>query len=182
MNDLLESARRETVAVLSSVAIADAIAEPALRTADGAIAYDSEGMRTPVRKDVARKEDGAWVTANVDAPKITPAAPLRLVWKNRLHVTIATITWDYVAFRLAPVGSQRDLGEIRKWFLRWFDPEDLLQKTEEGLFGVVHFVSNPETRDGATELIVDFGSAPVQAFEELLDCFADAGFTACEVR
>lgn len=182
MNDLLEAARREAVAVLSAAATAGTIAEPALRKADGAIACDPEGLRTPLRKDVARKEEGAWMTANVDAPKIRPATPLRVVWKNRLRVTIASIAWDYVAFRLAPVEPQRDFGEIRNWFLRWFDPDDLNQKTDEGLFGVIHFVSDPEARDSAIELIVDFGSAPVQAFEELLDCFVKAGFTDCEVR
>ena len=40
---------------------------------------------------------------------------------------------------------------------------------------VVHGLGDPVLRDGETTLTVDFGSAPVTAFEEFLDALAQMG-------
>jgi len=74
------------------------------------------------------------------------------------------------------------LISVRDWFLRWFDLDDVNGKTPEGLFGVAHFISNPEDEADGVKLVVDFGSAPVCAFGELLDCFTEAGFTRCDIQ
>lgn len=60
--------------------------------------------------------------------------------------------------------------------------DDVNDKTPEGLLGVTHFMSNPENDGDRIKLIVDFGSAPVRAFGELLDCFTKAGFTSCKIH
>ncbi len=182
MKDLLEAARREAVATLSAAINPGAIGEPALRAADGSIVFDPQGLQTPLRKDVARKEGESWVTANVDARGIRVSSPLRIIWDEKLVLSIASVTWDYVTFSVAPSAAARDFGSIREWFLRWFDPDNRRVTSPEGLSGVVHFLSDPECRDGRWQLIVDFGSAPTHAFEELLDCFVALGFTDCEVR
>lgn len=181
MKDLLEAAREEAVSALSAAIKAGGIAEPALRAADGSIAYDPEGLRTPLRKDLARKVGDTWVTENLDACGIRVSSPIQVLWREKLAVSIASITWDYVTFRLAPSAAARDFDSVREWFIRWFDAEERRAASSEGLSGAVHFLSEPMCHDGRWQLIIDFGSAPTHAFEELLDSFAAMGFTDCEV-
>jgi hypothetical protein len=183
MKDLLAAARREAIAVLAAALADGGIAEPALRNAAGDLALDPEDrLRTPVRKDVARNADGVWVPTNVDARTLRPHAPLQTVWRERLHVTITSMTWDYTRFTLTPVALVTEFALLGEWFLRWFDADDRSGKTGEGLHGVVHFMPDPAERGDAVEIVVGFGSAPVAAFQELLDCFVALGFSACEVK
>ena len=182
MNNLLSESRRVCVENLSEAAAEGAIVEPALRSSDGAVVYDSEGLRTPIRKDVATNDGNVWTTANFDALTIRPNVPVKVIWKERLEVSLASVAWDYVEFRLSPVNPSLDWEGTKSWFLKWFDPDDLKQRSEENVYGVVHFMSDPEELDGGTRLFVDFGSAPIVAFHELLDCFAADGFKYCEIR
>ena len=65
----------------------------------------------------------------------------------------------------------------------------LLDKTREAyivqfrksISGVIHFISDPKREDVATIFEVDFGSAPVEAFEELLDAFQASGAKKIEI-
>ena len=45
----------------------------------------------------------------------------------------------------------------------------------------MHFLSDPEISDGAVTFSVDLGTAPVEAFEELLDAVEALGATLCEI-
>lgn len=72
-------------------------------------------------------------------------------------------------------------GFTSEWFDRWFDGEDTRQPDEHGLCGVIHFLADPEHEGNATILQVDFGSAPEEAFEELLDALRDSGVTKIEI-
>ena len=48
---------------------------------------------------------------------------------------------------------------------------------DERLSGAVHFLSDPEVTNRTIKLEADLGSAPVEAFEELLDACVLAGAT-----
>lgn len=181
MNDLLEAARNEGVSALLRAIDENCIPEPALRMADGSIAFDSEGLRVPLRKDMATREQGNWITADVNALTVKPASSLRTIWNDQLRIEIKSITWDYTTFRLRPCEALDDCSWLRGWFLRWFDLEDTNKTDQEGLSGVVHFISDPERMDTHVQVTIDFGSAPIQAFHELLDCFIASGITDCEI-
>ena len=45
----------------------------------------------------------------------------------------------------------------------------------------MHFLSDPEISDGAVTFSVDLGTAPMEAFEELLDAVEALGATLCEI-
>jgi hypothetical protein len=182
MDDILKQAQRSCLLHLSELADGKAILEPTLRSVDGTVTYDCHGLKTPIRKDVATKQGDSWVTANVDAPTVRVSPPINLIWKDSLGVSVHALTWDYVTFLLSPPASDVNWIPVRDWFLRWFDVDDVNDKIPEGLFGVIHFMSDPETEGNQIKLVVDFGSAPVGAFGELLDCFTDAGFTRCDVQ
>src|SRR5262249_32000073 len=74
-----------------------------------------------------------------------------------------------------------DWSPLCTWFERWFDVEDTRQPDDDGLNGVIHFLSDPEYKGAATVFQVDFGSAPEEAFEELLDALRDSGATKIEI-
>lgn len=182
IDDLLEQARRACLNHLSKLAGEGAILEPSLRTADGMLAYDPQGLKTPLRKDVAIKTGESWTTKNVDSPTIRASFPICLPWNDRLTITVRAVTWDYVTFLLSPRIAVANWQWVRDWFLKWFDPDDANAKIPEGLQGVTHFISDPEAAGERIKLIVDFGSAPTWAFVELLDRFAEVGFTHCDIE
>jgi hypothetical protein len=47
----------------------------------------------------------------------------------------------------------------------------------KSFFGVIHFVSDPAFKDSKTNFQIDFGSAPVGAFMELLETLRISGAT-----
>jgi hypothetical protein len=63
--------------------------------------------------------------------------------------------------------------------LKWFDLTEENEPDSDGLSGVVHFISDPESSDGGFTFIVDLGSASIDAFGELLDCLIEMGVETC---
>jgi hypothetical protein len=45
----------------------------------------------------------------------------------------------------------------------------------------VHFISDPEISTGAIIFTIDLGTAPVEAFEDLLDALESMGAKHCEI-
>jgi len=58
--------------------------------------------------------------------------------------------------------------------MEWFDPEDQNPLDPVGLYGVVHFASDPEAVE-SSKFFVDMGSAPVEALLALMSHLSDAG-------
>ena len=59
---------------------------------------------------------------------------------------------------------------IADWFETWFDPDEINWDTEAELSGCIHALYTE-----ADELQIDFGTAPADAFWELLECLAEGG-------
>jgi len=90
-------------------------------------------------------------------------------------VYIAPFAWNEVMLRVAGLAPE-DMGAVlAPWFMHWFDPHDANRANEEGLFGVVHFASDPCGEGGMVVVELDLGSAPAQALEDLLERLAAAG-------
>ena len=88
--------------------------------------------------------------------------------------------WDALTFRL--VGrSPEDFSTLKAWFACWFDEHDRNDKNEEGFFGVVHFLSDPERTEGAITLRADLGTAPMAAFDQLLTVLVSLRPTRIEI-
>jgi hypothetical protein len=139
--------------------------EPALRTSTGLLATEGE-LRLPVRLDLLPKAGGSSIMID------SPTRPQIELWESMIgdcHVSIRPFTWDYA--RVSIYGVFDNWTPIKEWFFRWFDPDDQNCLNKEGLYGVVHFLSDPEIEEGVASLTVDFGSAPIEAFFSLLDAF-----------
>lgn len=154
---------------------AQVITEEALRTADGALATDGE-LALPMRVDVVvLPTNGDPVESlMVDTERMLGFEPVSFTWEGRVEVRVEPFQWS--SCRLALQGAGLTVRPFRGWFARWFEGP-----APSGPWkGVVHFMSDPEVTGEGMALVVDLGSAPVKAFEELLDAARDAG--AARVR
>jgi hypothetical protein len=145
--------------------------ESTLLTASGEPACEG-ALGLPLRVDLVVLSGGEVVEKHrVVSGRMIAFAPISFDWVGRLRVRLGPFFWDCLDFRIpAPPGA--DWGPLAAWFREWFDEED---EGEDGLFGVVHFLSDPQTEDGGVCFQADLGSAPVEAFEGLLDAVAALG-------
>lgn len=98
---------------------------------------------------------------------------------GNLRVTLNPIAWYGVDFDCDKVLTEADL---QGWAMRWFDVEDEHKQDSAGLQGVIHSITVPEIQGSRAEFSVDFGSAPVEAFEELLTLLSSAGTSSVNIR
>ena len=111
----------------------------------------------------------------VDSPSRVEFALFEVPHSKSLSVTIAPFVWDYCQIFI-PNGPKRfSFDPIKAWFLRWFDPNDENAADGAGLFGVVHFLSDPQQKEDGVSFAIDFGSAPIEAFEQLLVAIDETG-------
>lgn len=83
-----------------------------------------------------------------------------------LSLTMHPFVWSGIDFITAPFPA--DSPELASWCLSWLDPDDKRPRDSEGFSGVIHVVTMPTRRGDQWMFSVDFGTAPIAAFEELL--------------
>ncbi|MGW8393115.1 hypothetical protein [Pseudoduganella sp. HUAS MS19] len=153
---------------------AHAHAEAVLRREDGSLAVDGE-YGLPMRADlVPRRGTQAGKLLSVDSHTRMQFSVHTLPIPPAI-VYVAPFVWDAVVLRVGGLVPEQVGAVLAPWFMDWFDPEDTNQKNAEGLFGVVHFASDPQPDGAMVAVELDLGSAPVQALEDLLARLADAG-------
>jgi len=96
-----------------------------------------------------------------------------------------SLAWNSITFKC---GRARFVeADLINWGERWIHDESPPFGAQDNLTGIIHSVTEPEISGEHISVAVDFGSAPLQAFEELLailsPCLEDAvsGFTASDV-
>ena len=155
--------------------------EAAMLNEDGVLAREGT-LDLPMRLDVVGFADGeAKETVRVDSDSMLSFEPIDFEWAGGLPTRIAPFAWDACDIRVFDIPETSDWSHVREWFDRWFDGEDTRQADEHGLYGVIHFLSDPKHEGNATIMQVDFGSATEEAFEELLDALRDSGATRIEI-
>jgi hypothetical protein len=172
-----------TVRALYVQELADAVrnqpgsfVEPALRMEDGTLATEGTPP-TPYRADLITRDTGE--TTQIDSTR-------RLTFREtsfNIHgfvLRTASFFWDCANFRVTGA-TNLDINLIATWFNRWFDPEDQRDPDQTGLHGVVHSISNIEVSEDEWIFQIDFGSAPVEAFTDLIASLESAGARAVEI-
>lgn len=150
--------------------------EPSLRLENGALATEGTPP-TPYRADVIAGDTGE--TVQIDSTR-------RLTFKeasfelNGFVVQTTPFFWDCANFRVTGA-TALDNDLLPKWLDRWFDPEDRREPDQTGLHGVVHSMSDIEVSGDDWTFQIDFGSAPVAAFTDLIASLESAGARSLEV-
>ncbi len=157
-----------------------AIVEAAFRDERGAL-VGGGALGLPLRGDVFAVAEGqSPESLRVDSESILTFEPVASAW-NSVPIRVSPFQWDACDVRASGIPPATDWSNLRGWFDRWFDGDDTRQADEQGLNGVVHFLSDPAHHASAATFQVDFGSASVEAFEELLDALRDSGATKIEI-
>ena len=92
--------------------------------------------------------------------------PIVFTADGRLKVTLSSFSWNAVEFE----GScfPPDNEQIITWALKWLDVEEVKQLDENNFGGYIHSITYPEIDDNKCNFSVDFGTAPIDSFYELL--------------
>jgi hypothetical protein len=157
---------------------ADVVLEPALRNSDGEVVVEGE-LQLPLRIDLVVLQNGeAKESLTIDTDGMLSFEPISFDWSDSLQVSLAPFQWQQATLRM-PVPRKADWQPLIDWFWHWFGEED--DNAGEELLGAVHFLSDPEVSKKMVTFAIDLGTAPVEAFEELLDAVAMLGVGKCQI-
>lgn len=96
-----------------------------------------------------------------------------------VDVSLAPIAWNGVEI-IAQL-KEFEPSLIERWTLKWLDIEDCHAQDRHGLQSVIHSVVKPEFENNALHLSIDFGSAPLDSFMELISILEDMGAAQVQI-
>lgn len=96
-----------------------------------------------------------------------------------VSILLSPIAWNGVELKTRLETYDPQL--LEQWTLKWLDVEDHNAVDSDGLQSVIHNVTVPSIAGGALYMSIDFGSAPVASFTELVSILAGMGATSMEV-
>jgi len=178
LGELIEKIRGLTVDALHAAAAqhADAgrvVYEPALRDADGNAVTDGE-LVLPTRVDlvVVAADGTGQESITVETKRLVTFEPVSMEWDGGMDIHVDPFQWDWCGLRLEGLPDNPDWAALTAWFLRQFEAAG----DSDGLKDVVHFLGDPTALPGGgVALTLDFGSAPVDAFGELMQAVSATG-------
>ena len=153
------------------------ILEPELRGSDGAVVTEG-ALQLPLRTDMVVIKEGSAKTLSIDTERMMSFEPICFMWGAGLKVHLDPFQWQAMRLQVRLPEMTR-WQPLQHWFSRWF--KENAGEHNEALAGAVHFLSDPEVSDGAVTFAVDLGTAPVEAFEDLLDALEMMGAKHCEI-
>ena len=103
--------------------------------------------------------------------------PISSTTRKGVAITIRPFAWNGAVFSV----RAQDIVEVSPWYDRWADLEEKNGNDEDGVGGVIHSLYVKDAAEGLKEYSVDFGSAPVAAFDDFLDLLAGCGAVEIEV-
>jgi len=185
LTELLEQIREDWVDQLTlaiderqAVAGTRVIAEPAVRDVNGRVATSGQ-LQFPCRTDIAVLEDDQVTeVVNVESDRTIEFEAVEFDWGKTLHVEMGPFGWQAL-FITVPADDSYVWVPVQDWFWKWFHEEEDSDSSE--LLGAVHFCSDPIVDGDVVTLSMDLGSAPVAAFEEMLDAVSASGVSLCAI-
>lgn len=99
--------------------------------------------------------------------------PIAFTVEDKLSVTLSSFSWNAVEFESGCYDLESDL--ISSWALKWLNVEETNSTDENGFGGYIHSISYPEKNEDKCTFSVDFGSANIDSFYELINVFLELG-------
>lgn len=156
------------------------IAEPALRQPGGKVARQGN-LKLPIRTDLVIRSSTMNDSISVDMEKPLDFDPVTAEWTATLKIYLAPFRWEECKIQAEGLSNRIDWLPLCDWYEKWFDEFDLKAPLKKELQEVVHRLADPQVGGGATLLTVDFGTAPIAAFEEFLDSLANMGAVSVQI-
>jgi hypothetical protein len=125
------------------------------------------------RCDAIWKQDGKPQPGQfeLDPPEPFSAVTERLA--SGITITLHPIVWHRCEFYFAV--RELPWDALDRWHTKWLDEKDKKPRDKFGLAGVIHWWSQPNREGDQCDFVVDFGSAPAEAFPELISALAEVG-------
>jgi hypothetical protein len=181
LTELLDSIRdhyleRLTAAIDEKVDAGVTVAtEVALRDETGAPKGDGV-FDLPMRVDLAVLTGGTVSDSiTVDTETMLSFDEVVFDWDG-LGVTLSPFQWNWCEVLAEGTFTEASVEPLIDWFHEWFVDGEDGDGTE--LLGAVHYMSDPQLTASQISFVIDLGTAPVDAFEELLDAVAATGATS----
>jgi hypothetical protein len=149
--------------------------EAVMRDDDGDVLVEGP-YDLPCRVDAMpiEEDDELGEPVMVDTPTSLSFPELTLDWSGNT-IYVKPFGWDYAGF-VAEFDKLPDWKPLTDWFWHHFDADDENEESPEGLY-----LSDPEFEDGKASFVVDFGSAPVPAFQTLIQVLHEMGASCVRV-
>jgi len=93
-------------------------------------------------------------------------------------VTVKPFVWNGCEFTL----DKKPNTTYDNWAKKWIDIDDKKTVTTGGFQNVIHSVTFPTEDNGKWTTSIDFGTAPIEAFKELIKTFSGQGIKNIEVH
>ncbi|RQX83452.1 hypothetical protein DF034_07305 [Burkholderia anthina] len=181
VSELLRAIRQPYADLLAKAATQPAVVvEPAYRRDDGTLATEGP-LALPCRADtIAAEGESAGEPAMVDSATQLDFEPFAFELETAA-VSIRPFVWDWAAVEADGLDATAANDAFKTWFLAWFDGDDENTPAEDGLHGIVHYLSEPVRTEQGWRIHADLGSAPETAVEDPLFRLVDAGATRISV-
>lgn len=181
VSDLLSAIRQPYADLLAQAAAQPAaVVEPAYRKADSTLATEGP-LALPCRADTIHGEgESAGQPAMVDSTTQLDFEPFAFELETAA-VSIHPFVWDWATIEADGLDEAAATEVFKTWFFAWFDADDESMPAEDGLHGIVHYLSEPANTEHGWRVNADLGSAPGAAVEDLLFRLVDAGATRISV-
>jgi hypothetical protein len=172
---------REAMAEVRKDPEAKLIVEGVLRNPEGEVV--SEGLLDlPMRVDIVVTRAGQVVDSyQVKAAHELAIKPFTFPWTGGASITAGPFQWEECKFRLPGIGREANFKPLADWFMAWFDQDDERGLYYSDLQGVVHCLTDPKFDDEGATFSIDFGSAPADVFEYLLDALEQVGAKTVQI-
>ena len=181
VSELIDAIRKPYVDALCK-ASAEHIShiEPACRKVDGTLAIDGS-LNLPIRFDYVPKV-GPLANEPQRVDSTTKIKFDQIEFKiNKTNIQLNPFFWDWVKIEILGHSDLWIAEVLKPWFLEGFDIEDTLSKNSDGLYGVVHYISEIESIENGWKFTIDLGSSAGISFENLIFRLAEAGVAKIRV-
>lgn len=105
--------------------------------------------------------------------------PTRLSLNKHMKIVLEPFTWNEVDIECTRFDAHAMI--LQQWAYRWIERCDHPQEETSGLSGCAHSISFPRVTGDTCHFTVDFGSADVKCFVELMQVLYRLGVTKARV-
>lgn len=124
------------------------------------------------RADAIWKVNGSTQPVQFELDSATAFAPITESQPCGVKLTVHPFVWNACKFHFESNVSSWDA--IDRWHAKWIDENDNKPQDQHGLAGVIHWLRQPIHDGTHVNLLVDFGSAPTDAFHEMITALAES--------